>query len=104
MRQLWPFLSRTKKKQFIKALREVARDFRRRKRQTMMSKNVVLSQSVSNPVGTGENTDQGEKINPPGNVTSRSVDIVPGVCNPVGHEGNTGEGRQKPIAARPIPS
>jgi hypothetical protein len=56
----------------------------------MNSKPVTLDQSVVNPVGSGENTDQGEKHNAPSQVNSHEVCIVPGVCNPVANERNTG--------------
>lgn len=67
-----------------------------------MSKDVVISQSVVNPVGDGNNTDQGPRRNAPSQVNSGEVDIVPGVCNPVGNEMNTGSGKP-PLPMRPIP-
>ena len=68
------------------------------------SYNVTLSQSVSNPVGCGENTDQGEKRNAPSQDNSGSVVLSQSVINPVGNAGNTGRGYQEPLPMRPIPS
>ena len=67
--------------------------------------NVVLSQSVTNPVGNGDNTDKGERLNAPSQVNSGNVDLVAGVCNPVGNSMNTDKGvHQPPLPMRPIPS
>jgi hypothetical protein len=66
------------------------------------SRNVVLSQQVSNPVGNDDNTDIGS--GDPGNITSGPVSLVPGVIHPVGNEMNTGRGKQEPLPMRPIPS
>jgi hypothetical protein len=69
--------------------------------------NVTLSQSVSNPVGNGDNTDSGPRdgISLPGPENGGEVYLVPGVCNPVGSALNTDKGvRQAPLPMRPIPS
>ena len=68
------------------------------------AKNVVLSQDVSNPVGDGDNTDQGVRLNPPSQSNSHSVVLSQNVVNPVGNEANTGRGFQEPLPMRPIPS
>lgn len=67
------------------------------------SRNVILSQKVSNPVGSDDNTDIAS--DDVGNVTSGNIELVPGVCNPVGSSLNTDKGaHQTPLPMRPIPS
>lgn len=66
----------------------------------------ILSQNVGNPVGDGNNTDEGTRRNPPKpQGDSYMVELVPGVGNPVGCELNTDKGaHQTPLPMRPIPS
>jgi hypothetical protein len=71
------------------------------------SANITLSQKVSNPVGSKENTDEGmEKWNPPMDLNeSYPVVFNQQVVNPVGCEKNTDKGAyQEPLPMRPIPS
>lgn len=68
----------------------------------------VLSQQVVNPVGDGNNTDEGSRRNPPSNCTSAQVALDQQVVNPVGTKMNTDGGPQNscqaPLPMRPIPS
>ena len=66
---------------------------------------VVISQKVINPVGNGNNTDEGPRDESPSQVSSGNVDLVAGVSNPVGSALNTDKGVwQPPIPMKPIPS
>ena len=68
---------------------------------------VVISQSVVNPVGSKENTDEGpEKWNPPMDMhSSDPIVLSQNVINPVGSSMNTDKGTyQEPLPMRPIPS
>lgn len=68
---------------------------------------VTLSQHVSHPVGSKENTDEGPaKWNPPMDMNSSdNVVLSQHVSNPVGSSMNTDQGcYQTPLPMRPIPS